>query len=180
MNEPTLAGRGVVLAPLRPEDSDALFSWINTRDLVRLSAPFRDIPREEHDRWFAGIVARGDTAIFGIRLRRGDRLVGSCQLTGIDAAHRSAELRIRIAERAARGRGHGTEATRMLVDYGFDVLQLHRIWLHVFATNERALRTYERVGFKREGVLRESALIDGSWRDIIVMGLLSTDVRHEE
>lgn len=180
MNGPRLEGRGVVLAPLRSEDSGALFSWINTRDLVQLSAAFRDVPREEHDRWFADVVERADTTIFGIRLRSSDVLVGSCQLTGINAVHRNAELRIRIAESAARGRGHGTEATRLLVDYGFDVLRLHRIWLHVFEANERALRLYERVGFQREGVLRESALIEGSWRHVIVMGLLSADVRREE
>jgi UDP-4-amino-4,6-dideoxy-N-acetyl-beta-L-altrosamine N-acetyltransferase len=164
---------GVALAALRPEDSDLLFEWINDHDLVVQSAPFRPIDRAEHDAWFERIRQREDARIFAIR--EGDRLVGSCQLHSIHPVHRSAELQIRIGADDARGRGVGSEAVSQLVRFGFDELGLHRICLQVFATNDRAIRLYERAGFRREGVLREAASIDGAWIDVLLMALLRHD-----
>jgi RimJ/RimL family protein N-acetyltransferase len=164
---------GVRLSPLRLEDSDPLFEWINDHDLVVQSAPFCPVAREEHDRWFARIREREDVRIFAIR--EGSRLVGSCQLHSLHPVHKSAELQIRIGAEDARGRGIGTEALRQLLRYGFDDLDLHRIYLHVLCTNERAIRLYERAGFRREGALREAALIDGAWIDVYLMALLRRD-----
>lgn len=132
----------LTLEPLRDEDSDALFAWINDRELVELSARFRPVARAEHDAWFAQVRAREDVAIYAIR--EDGALVGTCQLL-IDGAQ--AELRVRIGVRAAQGRGIGTWAVRELVRRGFDELGLRRIWLQVFAVNTRAIRTYEKVGF---------------------------------
>jgi RimJ/RimL family protein N-acetyltransferase len=163
----------VTLTPLQSEDSLRLLEWINDRTLVVLSAPFRPISRAEHDRWFEQIRLRKDVRIFGIR--EGDRLVGSCQLHSIHVLHRSAELQIRIGVDDARGRGVGREALRQLLRYGFDELELHRIYLHVFTTNDRAIRLYERAGFRHEGVGREAALIDGAWVDVLSMAILRSE-----
>jgi UDP-4-amino-4,6-dideoxy-N-acetyl-beta-L-altrosamine N-acetyltransferase len=163
----------VTLTPLRSEDSSTLFEWINHRELVIFNAPFRPITREEHDRWFDQIRQREDVRIFGIR--EDERLVGSCQLHSIHPAQRSAELQIRIGVDDARGRGVGREVLQQLLCYGFDELDLHRIHLHVLATNERAIRFYEHAGFRREGVLRQAALIDGAWVDVLLMAMLRTE-----
>jgi RimJ/RimL family protein N-acetyltransferase len=170
----TGAGR-VELAPLCDSDSPLLFEWINNRDLVVLSAPFRPVSRRDHDAWFDDIRGLPDTHIFGIRMREDDRLVGSCQLHGVHPVHRSAELQIRIGDDAARGRGLGTEAVRLLLSFGFDELRLHRIFLHVFETNDAARRLYERVGFRTEGVLREAARIEDEWVNVVVMALLDSE-----
>jgi RimJ/RimL family protein N-acetyltransferase len=172
-----LHGDVVVLAPLREEDSPLLFKWINDPELVTLSAPFRPISRRAHDAWFTGVQQRPDTRIFGIRLRDGDRLAGSCQLHSIHPSHRSAELQIRIGADDVRGRGIGTEATQLLVRHGFEQLDLHRIYLHVFETNEPAKRLYRRVGFRTEGVLREAAWIEEKWVNVILMALLRSEYR---
>jgi RimJ/RimL family protein N-acetyltransferase len=76
-----------------------------------------------------------------------------------------------------RGRGLGTEATRLIVGYGFDQLGLHRIELEVYAFNPRARRAYEKVGFVAEGVLRDALWWDGEWVDAVVMSMLETDPR---
>ena len=96
----------------------------------------------------------------------------NCQLRSIDSEHRNAELQIRIGERAAWGRGYGTDAVRLLVRHAFDDLDLHRVHLHVFATNDRAVRAYEKAGFQPEGRLRDGALIDGGYVDVLVMATL--------
>jgi RimJ/RimL family protein N-acetyltransferase len=135
-------GMALALEPLRDEDSDALYAWINDRELVSLSAVFRPVPRAEHDAWFAEVRCREDVLICAIR--EDDALVGTCQLI---VAGDEAELRIRIGAAHARGRGLGTEAVRRLVARGFGELGLRRIWLQVFRGNTRAIRTYEKVGF---------------------------------
>ena len=139
----------VELTPLREEDSDALFRWINDRETVELSAVFRPVVREDHDAWFADVRERPDVEIYAIRA--GGRLVGSCQLHAIDLSAGSAQLQIRIGEPAERGRGIGTAAVRLLLARAFDGLGLSRVGLHVFETNERAIATYARCGFVETG-----------------------------
>jgi RimJ/RimL family protein N-acetyltransferase len=165
----------VRLGPLRDEDSDLLFRWINDRDLVVFNAPFRPVSRADHDSWFEGVRERDDTHIYAIRLV--DQLVGTCQLHGLDPTHRSAELQIRIGDRSTWGGGIGTAAVTELLRLGFGELGLHRIHLHVFATNERARRLYRRAGFQEEGTLREAAFVEGEWMDIVVMAVLESDPR---
>jgi RimJ/RimL family protein N-acetyltransferase len=163
----------VELTPLRPEDSPLLFEWINDRALVGLSAPFRPVSQAEHDAWFEQIRSRDDVRIFGIR--EGGRLVGTCQLHSIHLVHRSAELQIRIGAPDARGRGIGTAATRRLLEIGFHQLGLHRVYLHVFATNDPARWLYERTGFRVEGVQREAVCIEGDWVDVLLMAILAAE-----
>jgi RimJ/RimL family protein N-acetyltransferase len=161
----------VRLSPLRSTDSATLFRWINDRELVELNAPFRRVARAQHDKWFSAIRKRKDVAIFAIRLTESDRLIGSCQLHSIDATHRSAELQIRIGEADALGRGYGVEAIRRLVAHGFRKLKLHRVWLRVFVTNRRAVSAYRKAGFRKEGLMRDAALVNGRFVDVVVMGI---------
>jgi RimJ/RimL family protein N-acetyltransferase len=170
-----LRSKDVVLAPLTPADSDALFGWINERREVLHNAPYRPVGRAAHDAWFGAVQQRPDTAIFAIRLVESNRLIGTCQLVDIHPVHRSAELRIRIGETDLRGRGYGTQALELLLAFAFRDLNLHRVWLHVFAGNERAGQVYRKLGFRDEGLLREAAFLDGRYEAIRVMGLLEEE-----
>ncbi|HWI17098.1 MAG TPA: GNAT family protein [Vicinamibacterales bacterium] len=164
-------GERVRLSELADADSPTLFTWINDRALVELSSTFKPVDRADHDRWFATIRTRPDTRIFAIRTTADDRLIGTCQLLNIDPRAQSAELQIRIGDPAARGRGYGTEAVRMLVAFGFDQLDLRRIALHVLITNVAAQRTYEKVGFVREGVMPDAAVVGGQPVDALTMAI---------
>jgi len=168
-----LEGEHVVLAPLRTEDAPALFAWINDRDLAVLNARYRPVHEPDHVAWFEDVRSRGDVVIFGIRRHADDRLIGSCQLLAIDPVHRTAELQIRIADVGDRGQGHGTEAVRLLLRHAFADLDLRRVQLSVFADNAPAIRCYEKAGFLREGLLRQAVHVDGSARDVVVMGVLN-------
>lgn len=168
----SLRGERVGLTALRESDVEILLDWINDRDLVQLSAPYRPVDERDHRRWFDSIRARSDVEIFGIRTLAGDELIGTCQLLHIDPVHRTAELQIRIARPEARGRGFGTEALGLLLAHAFRDLGLHRVQLHVLSSNHVALCTYEGVGFEREGLLREAAWIDNERVDLVIMGIL--------
>jgi RimJ/RimL family protein N-acetyltransferase len=162
---------GITLGPLIEEDSHKLFEWINDRELVHLNGPYRSIGSSTHRKWFETVQERDDIAIFAIRDQTG-RLVGTCQLVNRNPLHRSAELQIRIGDKEDRGRGYGTAAVRALLQFGFRDWNLHRVQLYVIEGNEAAVRTYEKCGFKREGVLRQAVHIDGQYRDLIVMAVL--------
>jgi RimJ/RimL family protein N-acetyltransferase len=165
-------GRSIRLTPLRSTDADMMFGWINERDTVLFNAPYRPISEIHHRTWFEAIQRDRDAVIFGIRALPDERLVGYCQLVNIHWVHRSAELRIRLGEEQDRGHGYGTDAVRMLVDFAFRDLNLRRVVAHVFASNPRAERIYEKVGFGREGVLRRAAHIDGCEVDVVIMSIL--------
>lgn len=165
----------VVLSPITLTDAPVLFNWINDRDLVLYNAPFRPVHETSHREWVKGLAQRRDLVAFAIRMKKGGTLIGMCQLTGINAVSRSADLQIRIGVEGARGKGLGLEAVRLLLACGFRDLNLHRISLHVFATNTRAIKTYEAAGFHHEGTLRDAAFIDGRFVDLRVMAVLEDE-----
>jgi RimJ/RimL family protein N-acetyltransferase len=167
-----LTGDRISLGPVGPDDLPTLHRWINDRELVVLSAAYRPVHVGDHQAWWAGISSDPSVELFAIRTLDGDRLVGTCQLLGIDARHRTAELQIRIGEPDARGRGIGTEAVGLLLRHAFADRDLERVSLHVFATNSPALAAYEKSGFTREGVLRRAAYVDGRREDVVVMAIL--------
>jgi RimJ/RimL family protein N-acetyltransferase len=95
-------------------------------------------------------------------------------LNDYDPGNASCNFRTLIGPKG-RDRGLGSEATRLIVDYGLTVLGLHRIELTVYAFNPRAQRVYEKAGFRVEGTARDALRFDGAWVDAIYMSILSTD-----
>lgn len=110
--------------------------------------------------------------LFGIVVRETDRLIGSTGLSQIDLRNQNASFGTMIGEKSAWGKGYGTEATRLVVRYAFEELHLNRVQLHVYAYNLRGIRVYEKVGFRREGVLRQAHVYDNRFWDTVVMAML--------
>ena len=175
-----LKGARVSLAPLREADVDKLFGWINDRDEVLLGAAYRPVHESAHREWIKETVRRPDTVIFAIRAAPDERLVGYVQLVGIDPRARSAELRIRIGDRDARGQGVGLEAGGLILRHAFEDLNLERVWAHVFPTNEPVRRGARRLGFQEEGRLRRAAYLAGEYVDVIVIGILRSEFQPGE
>lgn len=167
--------KNIILTALRKSDSSTLYKWINDREQVLFNSSYQPISELQHEDWFSKISHRNDTKIFAIKLSTSDKLIGSCQLHTIDSISHSAELQIRIGDIEERKKGYGSEAVRLLLDFGFNDLNLHRIYLQVFENNNVAIKLYEKMNFKREGLLRDSAFINGNYVNVIVMGIL----RHE-
>ena len=172
-----LKAKDVYLSPLLQEDAQTLFSWINDRDNVLYSASYKPISEQQHFAWFNSLSQRNDIVIFGIRLEGNDSMIGSCQLHSIDRIHRNAELQIRIGEVDQQDKGFGEQAAKLLLDFAFCDLNLERIYLHVFETNERAINMYKKSGFIHEGVLRKHAYISGNYLNVVMMGLLRNEFK---
>ena len=127
---------------------------------------------EEHLRWLGDMEARGDRHEFMIVERTSGRSVGTIGLSHIDRVNRRAEYGVLIGEPDARGKGLAAEASRLLLAYAFGTLGLRRVYLHVLARNEDALRLYRRVGFQPEGVLRQHVRKGDEFLDVAVMAVL--------
>jgi RimJ/RimL family protein N-acetyltransferase len=167
-----LRGEDVELTAIRDSDRKRLFEWINDREEVIHNAGYSPVHERDHAAWFERIRARPDVTIFAIRAIGNGELIGSCQLLNIDPKHSTAELQIRIGLPDERSKGYGTEAIKLLLAHAFRDIGLARVQLHVFAGNERAIRSYEKAGLRREGVLRSAAYIDGQRCDVVVMAIL--------
>jgi len=167
-----IIGQSVILGPLLPADFPSLFRWADDVQAARLNEAYRPaVWKSQEEFWFnAGRDASKVT--FAIRRIDHPAIIGYVQIAAIDAVHRSALIGIRIGEESDRGRGFGRDALRIAVDYCWNHLNLSRLGLTVFATNERAIKLYESLGFDREGLLRDAVFIDGSWLDVVVMGRL--------
>ncbi len=108
------------------------------------------------------------------------RYIGGIRLHATSWNDRHARLAIGIFDRRFWSQGYGSEAIRLILRYGFEDLGLHRIDLVVLAFNHRAIRCYEKCGFRHEGVLRDNALIDGVWHDDVLMAILDHEYRVSE
>ena len=127
--------------------------------------------------WWEGTRTNPATTAFAIETLEGE-LIGVCSLEDVNPAIRAAALGIWIGKRFW-GKGYGTDATRSLCRFGFREMNLQRIGLSVYDITPRAVRAYEKIGFKEEGRARRAHFIDGRHIDVIRMGLLAEDLIEE-
>lgn len=183
-HKPTLRGERFTLRPIRADDADPLDAIMRDDPDVAIltgSVHARDEPvtnppiermREIYGRW-----STADDRLVLAVTDNGDshgRVLGEVVLNDWDEENRSCGFRTLIGQ-AGRGRGLGTEATRLVVAYGLQELGLHRIALQVYAFNPRARHVYEKVGFRHEGTGRDALRFDGGWVDVDYMAALATD-----
>jgi RimJ/RimL family protein N-acetyltransferase len=162
----------ITIGPLVPEDFRALFCWVNDVAAARLDFAYRPVDLMTHQQWWDGLGKDPSKIVFAIRRTVDPAIIGYVQINGINSVHRSAELGIRIGAESQRGQGFGKEALGLALDFCWNHLNLNRAQLVVFKHNQRAIGVYKAVGFKKEGLLRKAAFIDGDWVDLILMAAL--------
>lgn len=160
---------GIYLRPMEYEDTDRIVEWRN-RDSVRRNFIYQVLfTRESHTNWIHSMVETGKVVQMVICLEDGDVPVGSVYIRDIDPQHKKAEYGIFIGEDTARGRGIGTAAAKLMLQYSFEELKLHKVFLRAYADNRQAVRSYEKAGFVREAYLKDDVCIDGQFRDMVLM-----------
>ena len=170
-----LRGEKISLRPIADADTDAIVRWRNSPAVRANFLDRRLFTPETHRRWLESRVRTGEVAQFvATRLDTGED-VGSAYLRDIDRDNGRAEYGVFLGEESARGLGFGSEACRLLCRYAFEALGLRRVFLRVLADNAGAIRSYEKAGFRREGLLREHVVLDGAPRDLVLMGLLASE-----
>lgn len=116
----------------------------------------------------------GDRKVFAIETKEGEYL-GGLGFMKIDWKNRNLEFGIVIGKKEHWDKGYGTDATVVALDWAFNRLNMHKVYLRVFDYNKAAIRCYEKCGFKKDGVLREGFYFENRYHDVILMGIL----KHE-
>ncbi len=174
-----IPGRLVVLRRHRPEQFPAYLRWYRDPEVARLTRfQIGPVTDEEVRRFFLTRLVAPDAFAYAIHLADGDRLIGTTTLSALDADNGSVLFHITVGEHDCWGHGYGTEATALMVGHAFDTLLLHRVGLSVFAFNARAIKAYEKVGFRVEGRTREAVWRDGRFWDEVHMGILESEWRQ--
>lgn len=166
------------LRELRKEDIPKINKWRNDIELINyLGAPFRYLNLDVDYRWYDNYMkSRNETIRCAIvETEDEDNALGIVSLTNCNFINRSAEFHIMIGDTEDRGKGSGYFATTEIVNHGFNNMNLNRIELGVLESNTRAIRLYEKVGFKREGVKRQSTYKNGVFVNMIMMSILKDD-----
>jgi len=172
MKNPFLIGERIYARAIERDDAPIVQAWLNDPDIRQHLRLFRPIDLQSEIDFID--KTRNDPTTIGmlLALQEDDRPIGVMSLRDIDSKNHKAEFGICIGDKTCWGQGLGSEATQLLIDYGFGTLNLHRFYLCVHANNERAVRCYEKLGVQREGVLRHEHYSDGLYWDTIVMSIL--------
>jgi len=174
-------GKLIRLRAYEKSDLDAVMKWVNDEEVTDLlggevlAYPVSSIVEGE---FIETVAASSDKSKhFVIETLAEPRYIGAISFNVIEWRNRSAGLGIVISEKALWGKGYGTDAMRVLMRLAFDKMNLNRLWLHVHDGNRRAIASYEKCGFRREGVLRQEHFARGCYHDTIVMGILESEYR---
>ena len=172
MNHPFIVGDKVYLRALEPEDAPLLAKCNNqpeVRDTFFIAFPTNT---HQQDQDIRRLYERREYVPFIICVKENDKPIGITAFHRVDLVSRAATYSIRIAEKEDWGKGYGTEVTRLMVEHGFESLNLNRIQLHVYVGNKRGFRAYEKAGFIKEGILRQDMYHNDEYCDFYVMAIL--------
>jgi RimJ/RimL family protein N-acetyltransferase len=171
-----LKGKSVLLRPVKRSDISYFLKWFNDPEVIQyleLYLPMTEMSEEKYIEELGTTRAKSD-ALFVIEVIEGGstKPIGNCGLHEIDSKDRNATFGIVIGEKDYWSKGYGTEAARLVINYGFQQLNLHRISSAAFAFNERSIKLHKEVGFREEGRLRQAMFKNGQYHDRVEFGLL--------
>jgi diamine N-acetyltransferase len=177
-NQPivNIVGERVALGPIRRDLLPLYQRWLNDFGTLRtLFIPPRPMTMEEETAWYDRAASDTSSVHFTIYESTSWRPIGNSQWQDIDFRNRTAEMGIFIGDAADRGKGYGTEATRLMLDYAFTALGLHSVMLTSYAFNLAGQRAYEKAGFRTFGRRHECHWMGGRLWDEIYMDCLASE-----
>ena len=176
-----ILGQRIRLRAVEKDDLPHFVKWLNHPELRAYVSKYLPIGQGQEERWYDRNLGQGDTQTWAIDAQPADMAVGpwmhigSCSFLYVDDRNRSGEIGIVIGANDYWGRGYGTDAVQTLTGWGFNTLNLNRVFLRVFADNARAIRCYEKVGYQVEGRLRQDNYYNGAYRDTLIMAVLRAE-----
>lgn len=169
-----LVGDRIYLSPRSTEDVEQFTEWLNdfeTADYLGMSGKLITF---EGERKFLEENSSPEATFVIVNIEN-DKMIGTVSLENIDWINRTATLGIFIGDKEFRNNGYGTEAIRLILEYGFKYMNLWNIKLDLMEFNERAYACYKKCGFKEYGRRRKCKFIDGKYYDSIAMDILAEE-----
>jgi RimJ/RimL family protein N-acetyltransferase len=168
-----IKGEQIYLRPITVEDTDMAVKWRNEKVVVDNFIYRKPVTREDHLNWLENKVFKGLVHQFIICMNTDDFPVGSIYLQNFEEDNNKAEWGIYIGEEKAYGKGVGTEAARLLLEYAFNDLGIHKVISRVLAKNKASIRMNEKAGYVKEAYLKDELYIDGKYEDLILFGAIN-------
>ncbi|KUP22459.1 acetyltransferase [Paenibacillus sp. DMB5] len=173
-----LTGERVYLRPLNREDAEVYYHMFFGEETRRLTGTQKHINKEQISAYIDRKAGDDSGVLLLIALKENDEVIGDIAIQDMDRGNRTANLRLAIGEERHQNRGYGREALLLMLEYGFGILNLHRIELEVYTFNSRAEHVYESVGFVREGVRRQTLFYNHEYHDVVMMSMLEQEYRE--
>lgn len=170
-----IIGQQIYLRPITLEDTELVVRWRNERVVVENFIYRKPVSKEEHLNWLKNKVETGLVHQFVICRLADDKPLGSIYLQNFEEENKRAEWGIFLGEREAYGKGVGTEAAKLLLEYAFQRLRLHKVTSKVLAYNQASVRMNEKAGYTQEAYLRDELFLDGKYEDLILFGAINPE-----
>ena len=169
-----LVGDNIYLSPRNTEDIEKYVEWLNDFQITDYTGRSSQlITIESEKKYFEEHI--NDEAAFSIVRLEDDEMIGRISLEKVNHTNRTATLGIFIGDKDSRNKGLGTEAIKLILDYGFNYMNLNNIMLDVLDVNARAIACYKKCGFKEIGRRREANFTNGKYHDIVSMDILARE-----
>ncbi len=171
-------GERIRLRAVDRQDLPNFVDWLNDPEISEGLSIYLPLSQTDEESWFEDmhkLPAEQHPLVIEIRSKESWQMIGDCGFNFIDQHNRSGEVGIFIGRKDLWNRGYGSEAMCLLLKHGFNTLNLHRIFLRVFESNARAVRSYEKAGFVQEGRLRQAHFHNGKYEDVLLMSVLKPE-----
>lgn len=170
----------VYLRAFEPDDYLSSVKWRNDDHIWSLLGGDKYYVSSCYEKkWIEDAIFDSKSIRLAVCLREGDRYVGNVSITNVNQTNRSGESNIFIGDHSCWGKGIGQEAYRLLLEYAFNERGFHRIEAKVLGDNIASLKLHEKVGFKKEGTLRETVFKNGHWQNQVVLSILEQEFRQK-
>lgn len=173
-----LVGNRIYLSPRSIEDAEKYTEWLNDFETTDYTGRSYQIMTIEAEKKYLE-ENKNDEVVFAIVENENDKLIGNIGIHRINNIKRTATLGIFIGDKEYRSKGYGTEAIRLILDYGFNYLNLNNINLSLMEFNERAYKCYQKSGFKEYGRRRRCEFVNGKYYDSINMDILAEEFKGD-
>ncbi|MFX1478792.1 MAG: GNAT family N-acetyltransferase [Promethearchaeota archaeon] len=174
---PFIEGDTIDLVAGNSKWADLSCKWMNNPRVRHYSRNAWPLTLEEVKKWFEPSSDQGmrDFVVFTIYHKKDKKPIGAIGFNHINWLYRNANIFAHIGEPEYWGKGIAIEASKLVINYGFTELNLHKIYSGVFTPNTRSLRAAEKLGFKKEAVLKEEIYVDGEYVDVHKFALFKRD-----
>jgi RimJ/RimL family protein N-acetyltransferase len=171
-------GKRIRLRAITRDDLPKFVEWLNDPDVIyglMVRIPFS---LEEEQTWFEGLAKLPQAErplVIEIQQAGEWRMIGNTSFHNISTVDHAAEFGIMVGDKTVWNQGYGSEAAKLMLQHGFENLNLHRIYLRVYENNPRAIRSYEKVGYVHEGRMRQAVYKNGKFEDVLLMSVLRSE-----
>lgn len=173
-----LIGKRVYLRAIEKEDLIHVRKWSNDPEIRRLTGEVTSMSQVDANKFLERAYSDNTREWFVIVIKENDRVIGEAGLLRMFHAWRTTDISIIIGEKDVWGKGYGTEAILLLIDYAFRRLNFHRVAIGVVGFNEKAIRFWEKIGFKKEGIQRDGYSYNHKYYDFVMMSILEDEFRE--